>query len=83
MDPGIKSYIFDHAESEFRLPEFSKNLFYKIWDKELKYIILVSMKCGVDLRQKQNRLSLLFGGYLCEVSFFKHNYVERENNLNE
>ena len=32
----------------------------KIWDKELKYIMLVSMKCGVDLRQKQNRLLAAF-----------------------
>ena len=29
-DLGIKSYIFDHAESEFRPPEFSKSLFYKL-----------------------------------------------------
>ena len=40
-DLGIKSYIFDHAESEFRPPEFSKSLFYKIWDKKLKYINVV------------------------------------------
>ena len=47
-DLRIKSYIFDHAESEFRTPEFSKSLFYKIWDEELKYIMLVSMKCSFE-----------------------------------
>ena len=32
---------FDHAKSEFRPSKFSrpKSLFYKIWDKELKYIM--------------------------------------------
>ena len=51
-DLGIKSYSFDHAESEFRPPEIKKSLIYKILDKELKYIMLVSMKCSLDLRQK-------------------------------
>ena len=51
-DVGIKLYIFDHAESEFRPPEFSESLFNKIWDKELKYIMMVSMKCSLDLTWK-------------------------------
>ena len=29
-DRGIESYICNHAESEFRPPEFSKSLFNKI-----------------------------------------------------
>ena len=55
-DFGIKLYILDHTESESRPPEFSKSLFHKIWDKELKNIMLASINFGVDLRQKQNNL---------------------------
>ena len=71
--------FFDQAEYEFRPPQFSKSLFYKMWDKELKYIMLVSMKCGVDFRQKHNLL------FICRLIvgdiISKDNYVEGENNL--
>ena len=65
----------------FDLRKSLKAYFYKIWDKEVKYIILVNMKCGVDLRQKQNRLfvsRLFIWGIIS-----KHNYVKRENNLSK
>ena len=80
-DLGIESYISYLAESECRPPEFSKSLFFKIWNKELEYIMLVSMKCGLDLRQKQNRL---FVGRLFVWGIIsKNNYVEKNKYLNE
>ena len=48
-DLDIKSYIFDHAESKCRPPEFTKSLFCIIWDKKIKYIMLVSIVRLQDL----------------------------------